>query len=377
MNIKTVIMRSAYYFFGLFPINNRKIVISSYAGRGYGNEGASILEALDKIEKNYEAVWIVKNMDEKMPEGIRKVKYLSLRSIYDQCTARIWIDNRRKPSYVHKRKKQYYIQTWHGNVCIKWVEKDAAEMMEKQYVENAKHDAQMTNLMISGSKWRTQNYRKAFWYDGEIYEGNLYKSYKTEENKQQARKDVQAYFGFKEEKRTVLYAPTFRNDGNLECYDIDYSRMLKAFEERFGGKWRVIVRLHPNIADKNTKISYSEDVVNGSMYPGIDDIICFSDCLITDFSGCMFTAYRQEKKVLIYASDMQDYLAKERGVYFEIQKMPAPLATDNDELEQTILGFDEEKYEIDRKALVDTLGYCENDANAEIAKRIKILINRK
>ncbi len=102
-------------------------------------------------------------------DGAKVVKETSMKAIYHLATAKLWIDNSRKREWIIKRKGQYYVQTWHGNVCIKTIEKDAEDYLDKPYIRCAKHDSQMADLMISGSKFRTKNYRSAFYYKGKYW----------------------------------------------------------------------------------------------------------------------------------------------------------------------------------------------------------------
>ena len=170
-----------------------------------------------------------------------------MKAIYHLATAKLWIDNSRKREWIIKRKGQYYVQTWHGNVCIKTIEKDAEDYLDKPYIRCAKHDSQMADLMISGSKFRTKNYRSAFYYKGEILEYGLpvsecfYKDFSIVKDK------VRKFFKIDEEVKIALYVPTFREKDCLDSYDMDYERVLKALCQRWAGSWKLVIRLHPNI----------------------------------------------------------------------------------------------------------------------------------
>ena len=87
--------------------------------------------------------------------------------------------------------------------------------------------------------------------------------------------------------RTVLYAPTFRDDyDNYSVYDLDYSRLVTTMEERFGGKWAVVIRLHTRIREYNVRnnkvLSISDEVYDASDYSDIMDLIVACDAGITD-----------------------------------------------------------------------------------------------
>ena len=92
----------------------------------------------------------------------------SIKWIYEVVTAKVWIDNSRKLRYVRKRKGQFYIQTWHGDIGMKKVEKDAIQSLPYEYVQAAKNDSKMADLFVAGNEWITQQYKNAFWYDGPV-----------------------------------------------------------------------------------------------------------------------------------------------------------------------------------------------------------------
>lgn len=351
-----------FYVMRLFPIQKNKIVISSFAGKGYGSEGRSICEELLKRNCNLDIVWLCDNVNAPFPDGIRTVRYNSFRSVYELATAKIWIDNRRKDIFIRKRKGQLYIQTWHGNVCIKKVEKDAISL-QKSYFEKAKADSKMADYFVSGSKWRDKNYRSAFWYNGEIIHGDLYRISDRLAHQSKYFKMVHDFYNIPLLDKIALYAPTFRQDSRLDCYNIDYNRLLKTLHNKYGSQWKLLIRLHPNIANLNQELEYSNDIINASLYPQVYDLIAGTDLLISDYSGVIFDGFHLGKKVILYASDLDRYLKEERDLYFDFRELPSPIARNNDELEDVITSFDANHYENQRKAFVDSIGYYEDDAS--------------
>ena len=105
-------------------MDERKIVICSFFGKGYGDNGKYIVEEIIKQELDYDIVWLVaKNVDRtNFPDQVRQVGYKSIRGIYELATAKFWIDNCRKYFYPPKGKSSLH-QTWHGNIGVKLVRK--------------------------------------------------------------------------------------------------------------------------------------------------------------------------------------------------------------------------------------------------------------
>jgi len=357
MNIRQMIYTMLMYVCQIFPVDNNKVLFSSFDGGLYNDSPRIISEALSRHE-NIKQVWVLPNEVE-VPSYIKKVNRTSPKLFYEMATSKVWVDNTRKRIWARKKKNQFYVQTWHGGVALKKVERDAEEMLTKDYVKRAKHDSAMADVFVSESDWRTKNYLSAFWYDGEVIKGGVAR--KQAVNLNEVKNKVYKYFNVDPSTKILLYAPTFRKESELECYNIDYGRLLVNLEKKFGGKWIIVIRLHPNILALDKTIDYSERIVNGTRYPVLNELMTVSDAVITDFSGCMFDALRMGKKLFLYASDYEKYVNTERGLYFDLKDFPASLSKSNDELEDNITMYDDMQYNAEREKLVEKLGFYETD----------------
>jgi CDP-glycerol glycerophosphotransferase len=118
-------------------------------------------------------------------------------------------------------------------------------------------------------------------------------------------------------------------DESLEAYSIDYHRLINNLTTKFGGEWKVLLRLHPNLERRYKNISLDSDVIiDASQYQDINELIIASEILITDYSSCMFDAMVAGKIVFLFATDIDEY-DKDRGRYFEFADLPFSLAVNN------------------------------------------------
>ena len=349
--------------FGLLPIQN-KIVFQSFSGKYYNDNPKAIYEAMISKHTEFKYVWLMNNEKYAIP-GATVVKKNSWKALYHMATAKIWIANSRLREWIFKRKHQYYVQTWHGGFAVKKVEADVADKMPESYIRNAKHDSKIADLFISGSSWRTNNYRSSFWYNGDILECGLPRSDIFYKDTQSKCEKVKKFYNLQNE-RIVLYAPTFRVSHKLDAYDMDYRRLLNKLQETWKGSWKLLIRLHPSIASLQNKIKYDEDILNGSAYSDINDLIIASDLLITDYSGCMFDAIESGKRCILYASDLDTY-NEDRGTYFKIQGLPFEIAQNNQSLMEIISNFDESSYNEKIATFKNELGFICRPNSSEIA----------
>lgn len=345
----------------ILPLQN-KVVYSSFDGKLFGDNPKEIFMGLTELDNNIKHIWLLNDKDYVIP-GAKVVKANSIRAIYHLATAKLWVDNSRKREWIIKRKEQYYVQTWHGDICLKKVEKDAEKTLPRSYISEAKHDSKMADLFISGSKWRTLNYKNAFWYTGEILELGSPKADVFYHDFSLARNKVEQSFNLKTECRIALYVPTFRKNNNLECYKFDEKLIQRTLMKKWPGDWVILIRLHPNLNNYQNLIEYNNVILNATNYNSTNELIVASDLIITDYSGCMFNGLEANKKVILFAKDVDEYLQSDRELYFNFHELPFPLATNEQELCDIITNYSESKYRNLADDFKDFIGFY-NSANS-------------
>jgi CDP-glycerol glycerophosphotransferase len=362
------------HIFVKLPIKKNKIIISNFYGKGYGDNPKYIAEEIIKQNLDYDIVWILKKDligKAMIPSPIRTVKSNSIRHLYELATAKVWIDNVRKTIYTSKRKKQYYIQTWHGVVALKQIEKDLENQLPPNYIDIAKNDSKMIDLLLSNSKIHTNLFRRAYWYAGEILEIGSPRC-EILVNSQDITEKVLNYFNINRKQRILLYAPTFRENLNTDVYNVDFERLIKTLEKKYGGEWIVLVRLHPVMSTKTNSLEYNSKILNATDYEDMNELLSVSDILITDYSSSMFEFSITKKPIFLYAPDIAEYI-EERNFYFAIPSLPYPLAENNDQLQKVIEGHNNEKYLTELNNFLMEIGIF--DPKGASAKIVKIINN--
>lgn len=358
------------------PIQSNKIIIDNFIGKGLGGNLKYIVEALLKVNSNLDIVWEVSDKNIKLPVGIRKVKYNSPRALKELLTAKVWIDNVKNSYKPDKRKDQFYLQTWHAGLGLKASEKQIENVLSPKYVTAAKRDAAMTNLMLSDSDWTTDIYENWFWYSGPISKTGFPRNDVLIEQPADISKKVRSSFGLNEDTKLVLYAPTFRDvNSSLDIYKFDFVKIIAALESKFGSDYVVLIKLHPNVANllnESNLYNFNSRLKNASFYPDMQELIVACDCLITDYSSCMFDAIIAKKKVFLLAKDLDEFKSKDRNLLFDIKKdLPFSFSNDEDELIKNINSFDDKKYKSDIADFSKEVGlYEDGHASERVAKII-------
>ena len=350
-------------FLALLPARDHKIVFDNFGGRGYGCDPKYIAEELLKRDEDLDLVWLTRSMSEEFPKGIRPVRYGGIRAVYEQATARVWVDNFKSGIRIRKKKAQYYIQTWHSSLGLKKNEQDAGRL-DRAYVRRAVRDASMTDLMYSNNAFRADKYRNSFWYHGEVMRCGHPRNGVLLHTPPAVIRKVRKHFGIPEEKRILLYAPTFRSKTGGVGYRLDIGACLEVLRDRFGGDYICLFRMHPNVAYQGTDCS--EGVIPASDYPDMQELMAAADVMITDYSGSMFEFMLTGRPVFLFAGDVARYLAEERELYFTFGELPFSLAEDETQLRQNILAFDYEAYRTACRQFMELVGMEEDGEGARV-----------
>lgn len=348
----------------VFPINQKKIFSLNYYGKGYGDNGKYVCNEVIKKCPDSTIIWPIKGECQlgDGPDNVKAVRYYSLSFFYHLATSKVWISNVRMPSYFRKRRTQYYIQMWHASISLKQVEADAADTLLPSYIEGAKNDSKMADLFLSNGKYISDLIRKAFWYDGEILEcgfPRLDALFHDESKREFLKKKAGLEY-----ERILLYAPTFRVDMSLDSYSMDYARVKEALEAKTGKSWHICVRLHPSVTGAGIKIDQISGVTDLSFYPDLYELLQITDLLITDYSGTMFEVASVKTPVILFATDIEEY-NRDRKFYFEIDKLPFPLARSNDELIEAIEHWNENDYQEKVSCFMGQFGIVDDGSASE------------
>lgn len=371
-NLVKPLIRCIMYVCRIFPVKNNKIIFSSFSARSYSDNPKYILEEIRMQRKDYDCVVVLNDpTTETVPEGVRIVKHNTLPYLYEMATAKVWVDNTRKQRHIIKRKNQVYIQTWHGSLALKKIEKDAESSLDPEYIKTAKSDSKKIDYLLTNSSWGENWLRRCFWYDGKILKTGSPRVdiliHADDDLKYRLKKQINLSVS----KKYVLYAPTFRNGGCVDAYNINYKRLLNSLMNKFGGEWSVLIRLHPNIRDTKLRCEFNESIINMSKYPDINELYVISDILITDYSSTIFDFSAALKPSFLYASDIKTY-QNDRDVLFDLHDLPFPLAEDNDTLEANIASFDYNSYIDCLKRFYSKLGLIED---GRASKRVVKIID--
>ena len=345
----------------------------AYTFKQYSCNPRYLTEYLLENNPEFEIYWVFrKKIDVSgIDSRIRCVRFRSLEYYKLVNSAEFFITNSRTDPYRiywHKRPEQKYLMLWHGGVALKKIEKDAEAKLGFTYVQKAKIDSKVCDLMTSSCRYQTNLMENKFWYSGEILKKGIPRNDIFFDLNQRDSLDckVRELYSIPASHKIVMYAPTFRRGNDLMPYSIDWSKVIPELEKVFdGAPVSVLVRLHPNLigkADTSGLVAY-ENVMDATMYHDMQELLCVSDMLVTDYSSAMFDFAMLGRPCLLYATDIEKY---DRGYYFSFDELPFPLARTQEELISKLASFEREEYDKEVKTFFDTnIGIYDNGHASE------------
>ncbi|KAB1438251.1 CDP-glycerol glycerophosphotransferase family protein [Candidatus Galacturonibacter soehngenii] len=359
-----------YFKFWHKPINNHKIMMLTSRG-SYNCHPRAIADEIIRQKLPYEIVWVVRTENieskENFPKNVKIILRGSKEFYEEAATSKVWIDNSVTFSYLFakKRKEQVLIQTWHGTFGLKKF--DETVNNNKYWIKKAYQEGAQTDYCLTNCLFEEELFRSTFWKNAEMLPYGhprndiLFKS-DTIEVKQLVH-DIRKRYRLNNEERVLLYAPTFREEQNSDLYELPYEDVIKALEERFGGKWVIMVRYH--FMDRKLKSLDAGNpyVINATEYPDIQDLMLLADIGVTDYSSWIYDYFFTKKPGFLYVPDIEEYTKKDREFLFPIEITPFPIAKNQRELCDQIACFDEKKYDIDYQRFYQEMN-CYEDGHA-------------
>ena len=330
------ILRIAYALMYPLPVRQRIVFASGHASRLTGN-----LEALHhEVERrslNVETIVLVRASTAARASKLDTLLF-ALRAEYYLATSRVFIvDDYFFPLYVIRLKPDTtVIQTWHASGAFK---KIGYSVVDKTFgaspslVRQVRIHSNYTYCLIA-SQNAVPAYSEAFGQPAERFVSlGIPRTdvFFDPAFAKQAEK-VRRKYNIPAEKKTILYAPTFRGDSKHSATYHD-ELDLHALHQACGNEYVLLLRLHPFVA---AEVDLDEDlagfVIDVSRHGDINELMILSDILVTDYSSTIYEFSLLGRPMAFFAPDFEAYQA-ERGFYFDYQTgVPGPVFTTTLEL---------------------------------------------
>jgi CDP-ribitol ribitolphosphotransferase len=321
-----------------FPQKNNKITLLTNKNHSFEANFEYIAKELDNRNnsgKNYEYKFIPKDS-------------LSFANIRDFASSKyvFLVDNFFPLAFMNVEGMKW-VQLWHGTGLFKKFGYDLLNDEDKKIMEMF---APKIDLVSVSSENVADIYARNFYVDKSKVKpfGVPRNDFYNEEHLSDAylsnlRESFEKDYPQLKGKKLVLYAPTFREDPKnnavFEYFDIE------KFLDELGDEYALAIRLHPNYkryCNEEHNIDLDEltskyDIINFTGFKDEQKLLLLADILVADYSSIMVDYTILEKPAILFDYDLDDYLYKERGFYFDYAEMvPGKIVYNIDELIEAI-----------------------------------------
>lgn len=363
------------------PVKENVILFETFMAKNYSDSPKYIYEYIAQNHPEYECVWAI-NDGAKIPYGAKTVKRFSFQYAYYLAVSKYLVFNVRPPLWYRKREEQVFLETWHGTPLKRLVfDQEEVTSASPKYKQQFYRQRKDWDFLVSANPFSTKIFRSCFLYEGEMLEyGYPRNDILYWPNKDEIAQQLKEKLGIPKDKKTILYAPTWRDDQHYGSgqYKFELALDLKLMKERLQDDYVVLLRTHHYISDHIDVSGLGDFVINLSSYDDISEIYLISDICITDYSSVFFDYANLKRPILFYTYDFDKYKNQLRGFYIDMNtEVPGPLLYTSEQVVQAIEDIDEiteeykERYDqfYDRFCCYDDGHASEHVAEAMLAKK--------
>lgn len=370
----------------LMPIKKNRILFTGLTGGNsydYSCNPKYLYEYMkEHFPGKYEYIWAVGDKEKYAfleEEGVKLIKHFAISSFPFLLTSRVVVTNGSYAPWFPFRKKQYVINTWHGGGAYKKVENEMANA-DWATRKRALFCAENIDLFIASCKVQEENMiRQTYLYQGEVLRAGTPRNDKLVRGEiEEAAKKVRAYYNIPENGRILLYAPTYRTPKTAVCIDSDKLTGYLNHSKRWGlakkathmNKWYFLCRYHRYQVNETGITVTGENVIDVAEYPDMQELLCASDMLLTDYSSCIWDYAFLKRPCFLYVPDKEEYVANV-GFYVSVDEWPFLQAKTLEELMRRMDEYDSERAAGRIKEHLDRLGsYEHGECCKEVSRRI-------
>lgn len=380
-DVEKALLRYQEYCVSL-PLASNKILFSSFAN--YADHEKYISESLMKLRTDLDIVWLVSDLDVELPDGVRKVLRGNWKKVlYEAETSRMWIADTAVPAFFVKRPEQIYMQTKHwASITLKKFYLDAITFQnESEKLASWRRESEIIDYIVVGSEFDRESCKRGFGVTGEFIMAGSPRTDGLFRGKQN-REKVYAYYELADDVRVLMYAPTYRfsKEAGKSVHQsreigFDYCQIKAILEKRFGGSWKIALRLHPSVRDAAKEMELPDFVFDVSTYEDSEELVSAFDIMVSDYSSLMFEPAFIKRPVFLYAADLEEYLVNEYELLISYKELPFDIAENTEQLCANILNFDKSEYEKRVETFLDKYGIKEDGhASERVAEFISALL---
>jgi len=176
-------------------------------------------------------------------------------------------------------------------------------------------------------------------------------------------------------KRVLLYAPTFRDNSFTAKLPFSQEDLFELNDVLKSSNSILIMKAH--MFEQIIEFKNYSNIKKASKNTDIQELLCITDILITDYSSVYCDFLLLNKPILLFTYDFEEFMKKGRGFYYDFKQIaPGPLIFTGKELIEAIKNIHNIEKDFEEKRLKTRRLYHKNidgNSNERLLKFLKII----
>lgn len=344
--VKRRLFKLFYIIFSLLPVNHKKISIGSDSRDDLTGNLYFIYEEIYKQELDVDIKLL---LNERIDN--KKSVFQLIKTAFHFATSKIiLIDDFYPLIYpLNIRSKTELVQAWHAAGAFKTFGFSRLGRPGGPSLHSRNH-RNYTQALVSSEGVRS-HYAEGFGITvDKVIPTGVPRSdvFFDEGYKKHVRKVLYEKYPMLKEKKVILFAPTFRGNGQGSAYFPFETLELRKLYEELKEEYVFVFKIHPFVKnDFMIPYDMSDFYYDLSEYREINDLLLVTDILITDYSSVCFEFGILNKPMLFFGFDVEQYI-KDRDFYYNyFDFIPGPLVKTTEEIIDKIKNEDFELEKIE------------------------------
>ncbi len=329
------VFKLLYNFFKLYPLKTRKVVFASESREDLSGNFQYVYDELIRRQLGFNYKFFLQKQ-----LGAKRTYLEMVDLAYHLATAKfVLLDDFYPLIYPLKiRKNSELVQLWHAVGAFKTFGFSRIGLPGGPSPTSKNH-RNYTKAIVSSHNI-AKHYAEGFGIDVEnVLPTGIPRTdvFFDSEYSDRVTRDLYEEFPFMKNKKVIMFAPTFRGNGQQSAhYDMEMLKFDKLYEE-LHDEYIFIFKMHPFVKnDFSIPYQYNDFFYDLSYYREINDLLFITDILITDYSSVCFEFALLKKPMLFFAYDVEEYVQTRDFYYDYLSFIPGPLVKSTEQMITTI-----------------------------------------
>ena len=297
-------------------------IYGSWYGKLYKDNSKALFESANILLPDINHVWIYKekSLAYEIPPEFKSIYAYSMSGLITQLKAKVFISTLNTSDFIpfFVTPRNIVVQLWHGSP-LKNIGIDSRKTIVRKMLDRLRFmTLDKYTYCLSPAAIFDDKFASAFLLKKENILRSAYPRNMSLFISDQRKKQIRDSLNISEDTVLVLYLPTHRKEGNDSSVYTKSLELSKYDNVLHHHNIQFIIKPHFYDID-NFRLFKDSSSIKVLFDLDIDlyELLASSDALVTDYSSVFFDYELLRKPIFIFPFDLDEYIASDRGMYFD------------------------------------------------------------